>query len=79
MPGDYFLQCVESLAATFDGDHEAAEENLNVYETHALKFAAERRAEVRQQLINIIGCLSRLANRLADNDRGTEPRPAILI
>jgi hypothetical protein len=78
MPGDYFWQCVEALAATFDGDHKTAEENLGIYEKHALKFTHERRAELRRQLVDIIGGLSLLANRLAEHDRGDDGRPATL-
>ncbi len=76
MPGDHFWLCVEALAATFDGDPEAAEENLGIYENHALKFSPEKRAMVRHNLVEIIGGLSRLATRLADYDG--DPRPATL-
>ena len=50
MPGDHFWLCVEALAATFDGDHKAAEENLSIYETHALTFSRLR--GVRNAAIN---------------------------
>ena len=43
MPGDYFWQCVQALAVTFDGDMTTAEENLTVYEMHAQQFTPERR------------------------------------
>ncbi len=67
----------KSLACTFDGDPKAAEENLSIYENHALKFAAEKCAKVRRQLVEIVGGLSRLATRLADHDG--QPRPAIIL
>jgi hypothetical protein len=70
MPGDYFWQCVQALAVTFDGDITAAEENLTVYEMHARQFTPERRAEARRDMVCVIGGLSRLETRLADFDAG---------
>ena len=69
MPGDYFWQCVEALAATFDGDHDAVEENLNVYEKHARQLAPWRLAEVRQQMVQVVGGLSRLITRLDEFEK----------
>ena len=43
MPGDYFWQCVQALAVTFDGDITTADENLTVYEMHARQFTPDRR------------------------------------
>jgi hypothetical protein len=68
MPGDYFWQCVQALAATFDGDETTADENLNVYETHARQFTPEERATVRREMVCVIGGLSRLETRLAEFD-----------
>ncbi len=68
MPGDYFWQCVEALAAMFDGDPAAAEESLALYEQQSLSFAAEKRAAIRRQLAEVIGGLSRLGLRLAEAD-----------
>jgi hypothetical protein len=72
MPGDHFWLCVEALACAFDCDPKAAEENLRIYEQHALKFAPEKRAKVRHHLIAIIGSLSRLKTRLAERERRNE-------
>jgi capsule polysaccharide export protein KpsE/RkpR len=66
MPGDYFWHCVEALSVALDGDRETVEENLNLYERHSLAFPPEKRAEVRLQLIRIIGGLARLETRLAE-------------
>ena len=66
MPGDYFWNCVESLAATFDGSAMQAEENLNTYVKQCRAFTPEKRAEVRRQLIRIIGGMAQLESRLAD-------------
>jgi hypothetical protein len=71
MPGDHFWLCVEALASTFDGDRKTAEENLSIYEEHALAFSPEKRAKVRRNLTEIIGGLSRLARRLAEADSRT--------
>ena len=73
MPGDHFWLCVEALASTFDGDAKTAEENLSIYEKHALAFAPEKRARLRRSLVAIIGGLSRLKTRLAERERRTEP------
>jgi hypothetical protein len=70
MPGDYFWQCVEALAATFDGDPAAAEENLTLYERQSLSFPPEKRAAIGRQLAEVIGGLSRLKLRLADAGGG---------
>ena len=64
MPGDYFWQCVEALAATFDGTRAAVEENLSAYETHARQFAPARLDEVKDQMVQVIAGLSRLKVRL---------------
>ena len=77
MPGDHFWLCVEALASTLDGDHKAAEENLSIYESHALNFSPQKRTRVRRNLFEIIGGLSRLATRLADHDG--QIRPATLL
>jgi hypothetical protein len=79
MPGDYSWNCVESLSATFDGGHKVAEDNLSLYEGHALKFPPEKRAELRRQLADIIGGLARLENRLAEQDRAANRPPPNLI
>jgi hypothetical protein len=72
MSGDHFWLCIEALACTLDGDPKAAEENLSIYEKHALKFAPEKRAKLRPQLVAIIGGLSRLKARLGERERRTE-------
>ena len=69
MPGDHFWLCVEALASTFS-DRKTFEENLSIYEKHALAFSPERRAKVRGDLVEIIAGLSRLARRLAEADGG---------
>lgn len=66
MPGDYFWQCVEALAATFDGDRAVTDESLNIYEQHARAFSPEKLVEVRRQLVQIVGGLSRLEMRLGE-------------
>jgi hypothetical protein len=66
MPGDYFWNCVESLAVTFDGSAMQAEENLNAYMKQCMAFKPEKRAEVRRQLVRIIGGMAQLESRLAD-------------
>ena len=68
MPGDYFRQCVEALAAMFDGDQSAAEENLTLYEQQSLSFPPEKRTAIGRQLADVIGGLSRLKLRLAEVD-----------
>ncbi len=73
MPGDHFWLCVEALASTLDGDPKTSEENLSIYENHALNFSPEKRARVRRNLLEIIGGLSRLATRLTDHDRDSRP------
>ncbi len=70
MPGDYFWQCVEALAAALDGDLKSAEQHLDLYEQHCLGFPPEKRAAVRLQLIRIIGGLARLETRLAEREAG---------
>jgi hypothetical protein len=76
MPGDYFWQCVESLAAALDGGHAAVEDSLIVYEQACLQLSPEKRAEVRRQMIGIIGGLSRLETRLAEHDHAANHQPA---
>ena len=71
MPGNYFWQCVESLAAALDGDVTSEEEHLTLYEQHCLALSPEKRVEVRLQLIRIIGGLARLETRLAEREAGT--------
>ena len=73
MPGDHFWLCVEALASTFDGDPKTAEENLSIYEKHALAFSPEKRARLRRSLVAIIGGLSRLKTRLAEREQRNEP------
>ena len=70
MPGDYFWSCVESLSAALDGDQETAERNLEIYEQHVRNLPRQKRAEVSRQIVNIIGGLSRLQLRLADDKGG---------
>ena len=66
MPGDYFWNCVEAMAATFDGDHRTAEENLDIYYHECRRFSPEKLAAVRRSLVKIIGGLARLETRLAE-------------
>ena len=68
MPGDYFWQCVDALAATFDDNPKTAEENLAIFEQHCRSWPEEKQKEVRHKLVQIIGGLARLQTRLADHD-----------
>jgi hypothetical protein len=68
MAGDYFWQCVEALAAVFDGEPDAVEANLDAYEMHAKRLTIEERGAVRTQMNRIVGGLSRLSMRLAEVD-----------
>ncbi len=65
MSGDYFWNCVEALSATFDGSPNEVEAQLALYEMHCQAMPKEKRAELRRQLIQIIGGLSQLQMRLA--------------
>ena len=66
MPGDYFWQCVDALAATFDGAPMVVEENLAIYMDHCGALPKESRLELRRQMVQIIGGLAQLETRLAE-------------
>jgi len=66
MSGNYFCECLETLAATFDCDYKASEENLNIYFEKCQGFPPRKRTAVRMQLVRVIGGLARLETRLAD-------------
>jgi hypothetical protein len=68
MPGDHFWLCVELLAAAFDDDDESVDENLNIYEQRAAQLPAEKRAELKRQLTQIIGGLARISLRMQERD-----------
>lgn len=68
MPGNRFWLCVESLAASFDGDGETVEDNLIVYEQQAAQLPAEKRAELKRQLVPVIGGLARISLRMREAD-----------
>jgi len=65
MPGDYFLQCVESLAAALEGDEE---QMLQAYQEQIANLPPARRRAIRRQFVTIIGGLSRLEMRLKESD-----------
>ena len=68
MAGDYFWECVEALAVAFVGNPQDAEHALNDHARKCMQFTPQRRAEVRRQMIKIIGGLAQLETRLADNE-----------
>ncbi|HKD36544.1 MAG TPA: hypothetical protein VKB78_07075 [Pirellulales bacterium] len=65
MPGDYFLQCVESLAAALEGDEE---QMLQAYQEQIANLPPARRRAIRRHFVTIIGGLSRLEMRLKESD-----------
>jgi hypothetical protein len=65
MSGDYFFQCVESLAAALDDDEE---ETLEAYQEKISRVPVAKRRAVRRELVAIIGGLSRLEMRLKESD-----------
>ena len=69
MTGEYFWQCLESLAAALDGDRQRTDEHLNLYEQQYLQFSPEKRTAAKRQIIRIIGGLARLETRLLARDQ----------
>jgi hypothetical protein len=63
--GDYFLQCVESLAAALEGDED---EILQAYHEQIANLLPPNRRAIRRHFVSIIGGLSRLEMRLNEAD-----------
>jgi hypothetical protein len=67
MPGDYFWNCLEALAAMFAGDHEAVETNLDIYERHLRRLPLDQQEFMRHDIDLIVAALARLSARLRDD------------